>query len=403
MARVAQVANAVWPASGGVRVTVHALGDEEIRCGGERLLLRPGPGRVLPGASADRERVIVGARLPGSGAYRLLVRRAEVRRALQEFAPDILQVHDQTTLTWLGRWARSARVPSILFAHDHTGHLMADLGRIPQNMAQAAGRSWSRRISDQFDAVICSSQFSAAPFLALDAPNVHVVPLGVDLVQFAPRRGGAEQQLWGPGALRLVFSGRFWPEKAPMIALDTLAELRAEGLPAELVLIGDGPLAPALRRRAQADRLPVRMLGHVADRYRIAHVLAAADVCISPGARETFGLGILESMAAGTPVVVRNTGAAPELICPGAGLTATTPAEFAAAARRLVTDPGARAAARRRAEGYSWNRTFAAVRALQDDLRLRCSEQAGAGRWPMLSAGSGRAVRRVRSGSDAST
>jgi alpha-1,6-mannosyltransferase len=104
--------------------------------------------------------------MPGSGAYRILLRRSEVRRALTEFAPDVLEVHDQTTLTWLGRWVRSAGVPSILYAHDHTGHLLADLGHLPQGPAQAVGRSWCRRLAARFHAVVCASDFSADPFRA---------------------------------------------------------------------------------------------------------------------------------------------------------------------------------------------------------------------------------------------
>lgn len=214
--RLAQAVNAVWPASGGVRVVVQALGDEEVRAGGERLLLRPSSSRVTAGAARGSERTIAGSRLPGSGNYRVLLRRAAVRRALTEFAPDVLQVHDQTTLSWLGSWARHVGVPSLLFARDHVGHLVADLGRLPQGLAHAAGRTWSRRLTDQFDAVICASQFSAAPFLAADASNVHVIPFGVDLKRFAPRTHDVEVP-WRPGVLRLVFSGRFWPEKCPWL------------------------------------------------------------------------------------------------------------------------------------------------------------------------------------------
>jgi alpha-1,6-mannosyltransferase len=383
--RLAQVANAVWPASGGVRVVVHALGEEEVRSGGERLLLRPGP---LSEIADGGERTIAGPRLPGSGTYRILLRRAEVRQALEEFSPDVLQVHDQTTLTWLGNWARSAGVPSVLFAHDHTGHLMADLGRLPKGLAQVAGRSWSRRLTDQFDAVICASQFSAAPFLAAEAPNVHVVPFGVDLNLFSPRRNGPlsangttsgngptglaqAEGPWRPGVLKLIFAGRFWPEKSPMIALDALAALQAAGVAGELVMIGDGPLAPALRRRIQAEGLPAQLLGHFTDRERLANLVAAADVCLSPGPRETFGLSVLEAMASGTPVVVSRSGAAQELISPGAGLAANTPAEYAAAIYQLAGNPEAPQIARRRAEAFSWSATFAAVQKIQDDLRAR--------------------------------
>jgi alpha-1,6-mannosyltransferase len=67
-----------------------------------------------------------------------------------------------------------------------------------------------------------------------------------------------------------------------MVALDTLATLLRAGVRSELLLVGDGPLAPVLHQRVQADGLPVQFLGHLTDRARLARLVAAADVCISP-------------------------------------------------------------------------------------------------------------------------
>ena len=67
------------------------------------------------------------------------------------------------------------------------------------------------------------------------------------------------------------------------------------------MVVGDGPAGAALRRRAQG--LPVTFTGHLANRRRMSHLLAAADVALATCPCESFGLAALEALACGTPVV----------------------------------------------------------------------------------------------------
>jgi alpha-1,6-mannosyltransferase len=99
----------------------------------------------------------------------------------------------------------------------------------------------------------------------------------------------------------------------------------------------------------------VVFLGHVGSRTELAAVLAGADVALAPGPVETFGLAALEALACGTPVVASVRSALPALIG-DAGACADTPAEYAAAVRRLLGTPEAerRTRARARAERYTW-------------------------------------------------
>ena len=82
-----------------------------------------------------------------------------------------------------------------------------------------------------------------------------------------------------------------------LLAIDALAWLRACRVPADLVIVGSGPLEATLRRRVEPERLPVHFLPHRADRVQVAALTAAADVALSPGPRETLGLVVLEAMA----------------------------------------------------------------------------------------------------------
>ena len=112
-----------------------------------------------------------------------------------------------------------------------------------------------------------------------------------------------------------------------------------------------------------ADR--VVFAGLVADRD-LPGLYAGATVAVLPSLEEGFGLPALEAMACGTPVVVSNRGALPELVA-DAGLVADAarPEEIAEALARVLADGGLRAELRRRglarASLYTADRTAGRV------------------------------------------
>jgi alpha-1,6-mannosyltransferase len=366
--RVAQLANYVGPKSGGLGVVVDELGREHVRRGGRRLTIVPAPSASVVTGPGQRLVSVAAPALPASGgAYHVLYGRRVVTRELDRFAPHLLEVHDQTTLAWTATWARRAGVPSMLFSHERFDLVAAQLCGAEPERFERLGRRWAGWLATRFDVVVCASQFAAGPFRAAGADNVVRIPFGVDLETFSPAPRG-QAAAWRPRVVRLVFVGRLWPEKAPDVALDVLARLIAGGLPAQLVLLGGGPLESDLRARARAERLPVHFAGHLAGRHQVAELLATADVALAPGPRETFGLGVLEAMASGTPVVVSGVGAAGELLAPGAGIAALSAEAMAHGVRALLADPASGRRARLRAEEFSWRATSDALAAAGRDL-----------------------------------
>src|SRR5215475_11240269 len=143
-----------------------------------------------------------------------------------------------------------------------------------------------------------------------------------------PQRIPALRQRYaGPGEVLIVHCGRLSAEKRPSSSIDALARLRLAGVPAVLVMAGDGPLHTRLERRAAASALPVHFAGFVPGPAAVAALLATADVVLAPGPVETFGLAALEALACGTPVVVSGSSALPEVV--GDAGVAVTDEDFA--------------------------------------------------------------------------
>ena len=136
--------------------------------------------------------------------------------------------------------------------------------------------------------------------------RIAVIPNGIDPEKFSdmPDPVAARRRLGLDGRLVLGFTGfvRQWNSLDRVV--DVLAEIgSAQNL--HLLLVGDGPAAPALRRRAAergvSDRLTIT--GIVARQNVAAHI-AAFDIALQPGVTPYASpLKLLEYMAAGVAIL----------------------------------------------------------------------------------------------------
>lgn len=360
--RIVQLANFYGPESGGQRTAIDELGRGYVDRGHERVLVVPGVEAADEQTASGRRITLPGRVLPASGGYRVLVNRGVVARLLADLRPDRIEVSDKLTLWPLGRWARSHGVPSVLLSHERIDAILAP--RVPAGVPlRGLADVWNRRLARSFDRVVCTSRFGAEEFERIGTDNLAVVPLGVDLDTFRPLSGD-RRVLRAP---TLVCVGRLSREKRPELAIDALAGLHRQGHDARLTMVGGGPLLEDLRARALG--LPVTFTGHVAERAVVAHLLATADVAVAPCPHESFGLAVLEALACGTAVVVPDKGAAGELVVARAGVRAEPVAEAMAAGVLEVLSwrrAERRAAARRRAEAFSWDATVDGLLAAHD-------------------------------------
>jgi alpha-1,6-mannosyltransferase len=362
--RILHAANFVGGTSGGIRTMMRELGLGYAAAGHEVVVLVPGRRDTQTETPYGLQVEIAAPRLPRTGGYRLVLDWPAVLRRLRRFAPERVEVSDRLTLSRIGTWARRHDVPSVVFSHERLDALLGfHLPRLP---VRHIADTWNRRLAGAFGTVVCTTRWACAEFDRIGVPNLAHVPLGIDLDAFHPsRRDEALRKRLAGGSQILVGAAvRLSPEKRPDLLVSTLRELCDMGVGIRLVVAGEGPERAQLERAAAG--LPVTFLGFLHGRDELATLLASVDVVIAPGPYETFGLAALEAMASGTPVVAPTSGALPELVVPGTGITAEPrPAALADAVVRAAdlrrTHP---LGPRTRAEEFSWQATVDAMLAV---------------------------------------
>ncbi|MDQ3629570.1 MAG: glycosyltransferase family 4 protein [Actinomycetota bacterium] len=197
-----------------------------------------------------------------------------------------------------------------------------------------------------------------------------IVPNGLFVERFAGLRTG---HLEHPEAPSIVFLGRFdEPRKGLGVLLEALDGVLVEYPAARLVVAGRGDVDAAVARLGGPLRAAVSFVGEVSgpDRTRL---LAGADVFVAPNlGGESFGIVLVEAMAAGAPVVASDIpafGAVCEHGQLGALFANGDADDLTRAVLETLTDPGTRArtdAAAAAVWRYDWSSVTRQVTAVYD-------------------------------------
>lgn len=169
---------------------------------------------------------------------------------------------------------------------------------------------------------VCQSQSRYWRWRGVCARRNEVIYNGVDTDAFSGARDpGAGARMRAALGFRdadyvIGVTALLRPEKNHLQLVDALALLRARGIPAKALLVGDGPMREAILARARdrrvADDVVMTGLQHDVRPY-----VAACDVMTLCSVTEAFSLSALEAMALGKPVVHSEVGGAAEMISPG--------------------------------------------------------------------------------------
>ena len=138
------------------------------------------------------------------------------------------------------------------------------------------------------------------------AGRVWAFPDPVDVQHFALGARQARQDTDARRRLGLtgcvyLYVGRLWSGKGIDYLLDAYARLSAEGVPASLVLVGDG--VDEARYRARAAGLPNVVFPGFVQMPDLPRWYGLADVLVFPTLGDPYGLVVEEAMAAGLPVI----------------------------------------------------------------------------------------------------
>lgn len=153
-------------------------------------------------------------------------------------------------------------------------------------------------------------------------PRVESVPYPLGLIRVAPQ----PRAVTPDGALRCLLVGRMEPRKGVDVLIAAVAIAARRGIDVRVELAGqdtrDWRTGAWCARRAIATMLPpelsdrVKMLGKL-DAGALADARARASICIAPGVVDNFPYAVVESMAAGLPVIAPSVGGMSELVRDG--------------------------------------------------------------------------------------
>jgi glycosyltransferase involved in cell wall biosynthesis len=239
--------------------------------------------------------------------------------ALRAFKPDL--IHSMTEF-FIGHilatyWAHKLRLPRVHTFHTQWTEYLFYVW-IPTVLTQPALRFvFSLAVRLFGDAVIAPSDGFARVLREewkMKSLPVDVLPTGIDLSRFQDMHGDAFRARHGiaPHEQVVLYLGRLGTEKNVELAIETMAELRRRGQPnLRFVVAGGGP-APYLRDlRALAEKRGLQDIiwtGFISGQDW-SDCYGAANLTLFPSLTETQGLVVLESLAAGVPLVsVKATG-----------------------------------------------------------------------------------------------
>ena len=170
----------------------------------------------------------------------------------------------------------------------------------------------------QSDGVTAVSKFlKQATIETFDFDEIEVIPNFICQNHYKRLPDSPLRSELAPNGERLlVHVSNFRPVKRPNDCVEILAQVRAAGENARLVMVGDGPERSACSYRAEQLGMKEHVV-FVGKQANISDYLGVADVFLLPSELESFGLAALEAQACEVPVIATRIGGIPEVINDG--------------------------------------------------------------------------------------
>lgn len=278
-----------------------------------------------------------------------------IARMLRHSKIAVAHAFDFYTNLMLIPAARIVGVP-VIGSHRQIGDLLTP--------AQFKAQYWAFRFCHR---VVCNSRAAADSLrrAGLSESRLEIIPNALREEAFAECAPAIPRKT---GVVRVGMIARMnSPVKNHPAFLRVAANVSEQCPEVEFALVGDGPLRPALETLAGELGVKNKVM-FLGERHDIPAVLASLDVSVLISSSESLSNVILESMAAGVPVVATDVGGNPELVKDGqTGLLVPTNDEdsLIEAITRFVRDPVFRA------ECAARSRQFARAHFHVDEVRRR--------------------------------
>jgi phosphatidylinositol alpha-mannosyltransferase len=206
--------------------------------------------------------------------------------------------------------------------------------------------------------------------------DYQIIPNGVEIEPFVNAQPFEELR---DGTLNILFVGRLEDRKGLTYLLRGYHRLRKRRVDARLIVVGDGPRLREYRRYVATRRIrDVEFVGHVPLDAKLRYFASADIFCAPSTGQESFGIVLLEAMAAGLPIVASDIHGYKQVVSrdvEGYLVEPRNPRAIAAALYKLARDPELRdrmgEAGRAKAPEYSWERVTEQVVAYYHEVRDR--------------------------------
>ncbi len=271
-------------------------------------------------------------------------------KLMRQWSPELIHVHfavPSGPVAWA--LSRISGIPYVLTIH---------LGDVPGGTPEKTAH-WFRWVFPltppiwrDAACIVAVSEFTKTLAQQHYTVQPMVIPNGIEL----PRLNDEDIIVHQPP--RLIFSGRFAPQKNPLLVVKTLADLSE--LPWHCFMVGDGPLRGEIEREIQGAQLETRftLTGWVspeeADDY-----LYKSDILFMPSNSEGLPITGIKSLAYGLAIVASDIGGFQGLVSNGVNGFLSPPNEiagFQTALQQLLSDSSKLAAFRqaslKRAEAF---------------------------------------------------
>lgn len=236
-----------------------------------------------------------------------LIRRS-LNRLIKEWNPDILHANFATPDGIAAAYvSRQTGIPLVITEHQAKLRDFLKKPFIGKQMLYAYQKAAR---------VICVSSFSEGIINEFTnrPSNIVVIPNGVDFSRFSLKENR-------PAPQRAIYVGYLVKHKGVHILLQAIARLKQRGINIDLGIVGDGIERNSLEAMCESLRIDNHVKFHGEKKAdEVASLMSQHDFMIHPSFIESFGIVMVEALAAGLPVLSTYNGGAEDIISEEVGI-----------------------------------------------------------------------------------